>query len=181
LENDSAKSYTIQANKTEDININNHLKRNCYLLESESQRSYFYLLSPSTVYCYRGNGILWNETLNQITESQNIEKRPGYIIIKSLINIECAISGFDGANYQVNQNHNIVYFSRTDGGYILRILDSNGNLRRFKVNSGRCYCVINTERCIDMDTNSVLPLYEGQDEIELEARNFEALVQLQMK
>ncbi len=173
LEKDSSKFCTIQPNKIDFITTNLRILNNCFITESETYKCYFYLLNPSSVYSYRGNGVLWNETLNQNTVSQNQQTNPGYITIKALdSSIECAISGFNGAYYRVNELQ-FVNFARQEGQYILRMYDNNRNIRRFKVNSGKGYYVINSEKCIDMDTNSYLPLYDGEDEIEREAKNYE--------
>lgn len=87
-------------------------------------------------------------------------------------NIECALSGLNGAYYNIHALQ-FVNFARPEGQFILRFFDSKKNLRRFKVNSGRGYYVINSEKCIDMETNTVLMNYEGNDGIDEEAKSYE--------
>ena len=147
---------------------------NCFITESD--KCYFYLLNPSTIYCYRGDGILWNENLNKFSESQNQITKSEYITIKALESpIECAISGLNGAFYKVHEMQDVI-FARKEGEYILKFLNSEKQVRKFKVCSGRGYFIINSEKCIDMESNSVLPLFEGEDDIEIEANNHETLL-----
>jgi hypothetical protein len=53
--------------------------------------------------------------------------------------------------------------------------DPDKNLRKFLVNSGELYYVINSEKCVNAETNLLLPLYFGEDEIEVEAEKYRKL------
>jgi predicted RNA-binding protein YlxR (DUF448 family) len=63
-----------------------------------------------------------------------------------------------------------------EGNYILKFYDSQKNIRKFLVYPGRGYYVINSEKCIDMETNTVLRAYDGNDNIADEAVDFELLL-----
>ena len=148
-------------------NTNGHLF--CYIIDHA--HCYFYILNHSNDYIYKGEGKLWNETLGSYNESQTERTKPGYVMIKALESgIECAVSGLNGANYNIHEFQH-VYFARSEGDHILRFLNNSNKIMRYQVKSGRGYFVINSEKCVDMETNRELPLFLGQDVIEMEAKH----------
>lgn len=166
----------IEPNKADSITTNFKQNYNCFIYDEENSLSYFYLLNPSENYCYKGEGKIFNESSNKFHSSKSQEKinsGENHICIKALEKpIECAISGLNGAYYKINEQQHVV-FAREEGSYILKFKNLEGNFMKYKVASGRLYYVINAEKCIDMENNNVLPLYDGEDEIEKEAKEHE--------
>ena len=150
---------------TKIITLNSQLTTYCYIIETETQKCYFYDINSYNFYFYEGNGLLWNANLNKFTESKRQELRSDSIGIKVFgSSVECGVSGKNGAFYTFNESMYFNYFSRKSGEYLLRIYDSNRILRKFKVNSGGCYYIINSEKCVNIESNLFLPLYEIEDE-----------------
>ena len=138
--------------------------------------TYFYLLNPSTIYCYKGEGKLWNENLKKYYEKKNNKISGDYISVRALNNsIDCAISGLNGVYYKIDEMQH-VNFARPEGDYILKFKDINNIFRQYKVRSGREYYVVNSESCIDTENNLVLPQFKGDDEIEKEAQSHKLLL-----
>lgn len=74
-----------------------------------------------------------------------------------------------------------VYFLRErNDEYVMRVRyvnDRSGRVFRYKVRSGRAYFVLNRNRVVDMETNLELPLYEGEDYIDAEAKRHNDFVE----
>jgi hypothetical protein len=157
------KNNYLPDNDYENENENNYsnLKNNLY--ENYNGNCYFYILNTTHNFTYEGRGLLKDITLNKYVECQTEKIKPGYIMIKALESgVECAVSGLNGAKYWINDFQH-VYFERPDGSYILEFRNSLNKILRFSVKSGRGYFIINSSRCIEMETNLDLPLYENKD------------------
>lgn len=169
----------MKAQEKEEFVFNRKSNFFCYLFERELEENkqiencYFYILNHSTKYIYEGNGRLINETTNSYVESQTERNKPGYIMIKALESgVECALSGLNGANYRIHELQH-VYFTRSEGYHILQFRNNLGKRLRFRVQSGRGYFIVNSERCVEMESNKDLPVYENKEDmnmIELEAK-----------
>jgi len=131
-------------------------------------------LNNTQNYTYEGQGMLRNEDTNSYVESQTEKIKPNYIMIKALESgVNCAISGLHGQNYRIHELQH-VYFARARGEHILHFRNNSSNkLLRFLVQTGRGYFIVDSSKCIDMETNMDLPLYENEDDenvIEYEAK-----------
>lgn len=174
-----AKYYSIESGKTEKISTPSMLTKLSFIVETKSKKVYFFNLNAANEYVYRGNGSVTNKKDNSQITPLRQEKAAGFVTIKSVDSIfECAVSGLNGAIHKFDEYKCSVTFSRPDGEYVLRVYDADANrtLRKFKVNGGEVYSIIKAELCVNMSTNSIVPLFTGEDQIAAEAKRYEALV-----